>query len=373
VSFLTLVFKNLLRRPTRSLLTMTGIAVGIAAVVALSSIAWGFQKSWEHAYTARGTDMIVTKVTSRDPLPTPFGESIRDELRRLPHVQGVSGLLSDMVSIEDAPTVLVFGWESDSFLWGHLKLVSGRWPADDQEKTVVIGTVASEMLKKSVGDALHIENDDFRICGTFNSPALVENGTVIMALRQMQRVMDYQGKVNFLNLKLAAGTTDLETEELRQTIKHRFPGYNAFTSGEVAQNNTAIQAAKAMSWATSLIALVVGAVGVTNTMLMSVFERIHEIGILLAIGWRRGRIVRLIIYESMALSFVGGLGGIALGYIAVNLLQATPWIRGKIEGEINLPLFGLALVIALGLGALGGLYPAYRGSRLHPSEALRYE
>ena len=75
----------------------------------------------------------------------------------------------------------------------------------------------------------------------------------------------------------------------------------------------------------------------------------------------------------MALSFVGGLGGIALGYIAVNLLQATPWIRGKIEGEINLPLFGLALVIALGLGALGGLYPAYRGSRLHPSEALRYE
>jgi putative ABC transport system permease protein len=373
VSFLTLVCKNLLRRPTRSLLTMTGIAVGIAAVVALSSIAWGFQKSWEQAYTARGTDMIVTKVTSRDPLPTPFGESIKDDLRRLPHVQGVSGLLSDMVSIEDAPTVLVFGWERDSFLWGHLKLVQGRWPADDGENAVVIGTVAGEMLKKSVGDTLHIENDDFRICGTFNSAAFVENGTVIMALRQMQRVMDYEGKVNFLNLKLAAGTTDRETEELRQTIKNRFPGYNAFTAGEVAQNNTAIQAAKAMSWATSFIALVVGAVGVTNTMLMSVFERIHEIGILLAIGWRRRRIVRLIIYESMALSFVGGIGGIVLGFVAVNLLQATPWIHGKIEGEVNLPLFGLALMIALGLGALGGLYPAYRGSRLHPSEALRYE
>ena len=373
MNFLTLVGKNLLRRPTRSLLTMTGIAVGIAAVVALSSIAWGFQRSWAQAYTARGTDLIVTRVTSRDPLPPPFGDAIKDDLRRLPRVQGVTGLLSDMVSIEDAPTVLVFGWERDGFLWGHLKLAQGRWPADDSEKTVVIGTVAAEMLKKSVGDTLHIETDDFRICGTFTSAAFVENGTVIMALRQMQRVMDYEGKVNFLNLKLAPGTTDREIEALRQTIKARFSGYNAFTGGEVAQNNTAIQAAKAMSWATSLIALVVGAVGVTNTMLMSVFERIHEIGILLAIGWRRRRIMRLIISESITLSLVGGLIGILLGLAAVSLLQATPWIRGKIEGEFDLPLIALALVIALGLGALGGLYPAYRGSRLHPSEALRYE
>ena len=371
--FSTLVCKNLLRRPTRSLLTMTGIAVGIAAVVALSGIAWGFQKSWEQAYTARGTDMIVTKVTSRDPLPSPFGESIKDDLRQLPHVQGVSGLLSDMVSIEDAPSVLVFGWERNGFLWAHLKLVQGRWPADDQEKTVVVGTLAIEMLRKSIGDTLHIENDDFTICGTFNSGALVENGTVIMTLRQMQRVMDDEGKVNFLNLQLTPGTTDRETEALRQTIKTRFPGYNAFTGGEVAQNNTAIQAAKAMSWATSFIALVVGAVGVANTMLMSVFERIHEIGILLAIGWKRSRIVRLIIYESMALSLVGGLVGIVLGDVAVRLLLVTPWIRGKIQGEVNLHLLGLALLIALGLGVLGGLYPAYRGSRLHPSEALRYE
>jgi putative ABC transport system permease protein len=373
VSFLTLVFKNLQRRRTRSLLTITGIAVGIAAVVALSSIAWGFQKSWVQAYTARGTDMIVTKVTSRDPLPTPFGESIKDELRNLPHVQEVTGVLSDLVSIEDAPTVLVFGWERDTFIWAHLKLVNGRWPADDRESTVVIGTVAAEMMKKSVGDSLHIENDDFRICGIFSSTAFVENGTVIMALPQMQRVMDNAGKVNILNFRLVPGTTEREAEALRQTIKNRFPGYNAFTGGEVAQSNMGIQAAKAMSWATSFIALAVGAVGVANTMLMSVFERIHEIGILLAIGWKRSRIVRLIIYESMALSFIGGICGTALGYGAVNLLEATPWIHGKIEGEFNLPLCGLALAIALGLGALGGLYPAYRGSRLHPSEALRHE
>jgi putative ABC transport system permease protein len=252
-------------------------------------------------------------------------------------------------------------------------LIAGRWPADDTEKTVVIGTVAAEILKKSVGDAIHIEDDDFTVCGIFDSAALMENGSIIMMLRQMQRVMEYTGRVNFLNLKLASGTTDHQVEELRTTIKNHHPGYNAFTGGEVAQNNTAIQAAKAMTWATSFIALVVGAVGVMNTMLMSVFERTHEIGILLAIGWKRSRIVRLIVYESMAVSSVGGMEGIALGFVVVKLLQTTPWIRGKIEGEISLQLFGLALVIALVLGVLGGLYPAYRGSRLHPSEALRHE
>jgi len=373
MSFLTLVFKNLLRRPTRSLLTMTGVAVGIAAVVALSSIAWGFQRSWEQAYAARGTDLIVTRITSRNPLPTPFDESIAGDLARLPHVRQVSGLLSDMVSIEDAPTVLVFGWEQNGFLWGHLKLVAGRWPAGDAEKVVVIGTVAADILRKSVGDSIHIENDDFTVCGTFDSAALVENGAIVMTLRQMQRVMEYPGRVNFLNLRLEPGTTEPQVEELRRMIKSRLPGCNAFTGGEVAQNNTAIQTAKAMSWATSLIALVVGAVGVMNTMLMSVFERTHEIGVLLAIGWRRRRIVRMIVYESMAVSLVGGVQGILLGFVAVKILQITPWIRGKIEGEVSLPLFGLALAIALVLGVLGGLYPAHRGSRLHPSEALRCE
>lgn len=373
MSFLTVVWKNLLRRRTRSLLTLAGIAIGVAAVVALTSIAWGFELSWQRAYLARGTDLIVLKVTSQSPMPTPFSLEKKAELLLLPHVQQVNGLLSDLVSIEGAPTMLVYGWELDGFLWEHLHLKAGRLPADNAEETVVLGVVAADILQKSVGSTIQIETGDYTVCGIFDSGALVENGAVIMALPQLQRVTDNAGKANFLNLRLTPGTTPQELEQLRATIKGRFPGFNAFTAGEVAQNNTAIQVAKAMSWATSLIALVVGAVGVMNTVLMSVFERTHEIGILLAIGWHRSRIVRLILYESMALSFLGGVAGIGLGFAAVKLLQVSPLMRGKIEGEISLGLFALALAIALALGTLGGLYPAIRGSRLHPSEALRYE
>jgi putative ABC transport system permease protein len=149
--FLTVVYKNLLRRFVRSLLTVVGIAIGVGAVVALASIAWGFQKSWEQAYSSRGTDLIVTKITSRSPLPEPFSQQIQEELLKLPHVQEASGLLTDMVSIEDSPTVMIFGWQTKSFLWEHLKLVTGRWPADENDKVVVIGTIAAELLKKTVG------------------------------------------------------------------------------------------------------------------------------------------------------------------------------------------------------------------------------
>jgi len=128
-----------------------------------------------------------------------------------------------------------------------------------------------------------------------------------------------------------------------------------------------------MSLATSLIALVVGAVGVMNTILMSVFERLQEIGVLLAIGWRRARIMRMILFESLLLSFVGGTAGCGLGLVATHMLQTSPWIRGKLEGEFSPMLLGGALLIALALGALGGFYPAWLGSRMSPMTALRHQ
>src|SRR5208282_5879050 len=128
MNFFTIICKNLLRRRARSMLTIVGISIGIGAVVALASIAWGFEAVWVKTYTARGTDMIVTKVTSQSPIPAPFDESREKEMAAMPNVVVSSGLLSDLISIEDAPTVLVFGWKQDSFLWEHLNLVKGRWP-----------------------------------------------------------------------------------------------------------------------------------------------------------------------------------------------------------------------------------------------------
>jgi putative ABC transport system permease protein len=112
---------------------------------------------------------------------------------------------------------------------------------------------------------------------------------------------------------------------------------------------------------------------VFNTMLMSVSERTREIGVLLAIGWRRGRVIRLVLIESAALSVLGGLLGVLLGVLGVTVLEHHAMLRGKIDGLFTGGLFASALGLALGLGLLGGLYPAWRASRLVPAAALRHE
>ena len=126
----------------------------------------------------------------------------------------------------------------------------------------------------------------------------------------------------------------------------------------------------AMSWGTSLLAVIVGVLGVTNTMLMSVFERQQEIAILLALGWRRSRIVRMILLESALLGLLGGIIGIGMGIIGINLMKAAPAIRGLLEPDLSLNLILIAVTIAVCVGVLSGFYPAWRSSRLTPSLAL---
>jgi putative ABC transport system permease protein len=126
----------------------------------------------------------------------------------------------------------------------------------------------------------------------------------------------------------------------------------------------------AMSWGTSLLAILVGVLGVMNTMLMTVFERKQEISVLLAIGWKRSRIVRMILWESAMLGLLGGIVGVIVGVVGVKLLQKTPAIRGLLEPDLSMNLLVLSVIIAVVVGILSGLYPAWRSSRLTPSLAL---
>jgi putative ABC transport system permease protein len=373
MSFIALVLKNILRRPGRSLLTATGVAIGIAAVITLVSLAWGFERSWADAYNARGADLMVGKFTTRRPLPSPFPAAVSSELKKFPQVEEAVGVLTDLISIEDAPALIVIGWEPNSSLWGHLTLLEGRWPANDTERTIALGTVAAEMLQKSLGDTVQIEASQYKVCGRFVSQALTEDGAVLMSLHQLQEVTGRQGLVNFITLKLKQGAGQEAADQVRALVRTRLAGFGAYTSGEVVQRNVAVQAAKAMSMATSLVALAIGVVGIMNTVLMSVIERLHEIAVLLAVGWRRARILKMILIESILISFVGGLAGMVLGYLALRALQLAPWFRGKIATDPGAILLVSAVLISAAIGALGGFYPAWRGARIPVIEGLHHE
>lgn len=365
---------NLYRRPTRSLLTLSAVALGIAAIVALTAIAWGFEASWQKANTERGTDLIVTRIASENTLPSTFSESaVRTKLQAIPAIRDIAGLLSEMLTVgPDTPPVFVFGWESGSYLWQHLQLAQGRWPTAGQPEAM-LGVLAAEMMHKQPGDTLEIEGQSVTVSGIYQSNAMIENGAVLMPLTLAQELVDKPGKVNILNLRLAEQLGAGEVEQLKAQIRTQLPGFTAITSGELVSQNAVVRISKAMSQATILIASLVGALVVFNTMLMSVSERTREIGLLLALGWQRRTVVQLIVTESALLCSAGGLFGILLGVGITFGLEHIELMRGKINAIFS-PAFLLGVIgLSVFLGLVGGLLPALKAARLRPSIALRQE
>jgi len=370
MNFFSVVLRGLMRRPVRTGLTLVGISIGIAAVVALVGISRGFEKSWETGLKARGTDMVVSNMGGALN-PKPFSTTVRDRIVQLPGIAEASMLFVELMSIEDAPMMMVSSRQWDSFSWRNLKLVSGRLPKDANEQVVVLGQTAAEMLKKKVGDTIQIDVSELTVVGIVNGGALVEDGSVIVSLEMYQKLTGNEGKINVIDVRVTPDTNEESINKLCDQINKLIPEIRAVSVAQHFSNSQAYRMIQAMSWGTSLLAVLVGVLGVMNTMLMTVFERTQEICVLLALGWKRARIVSMVLLESAMLGFSGGVVGVFLGTMGVKLLQRTPAIRGLLEPDLSVTLLLTSVAIAVVVGVLSGLYPAWRSSRLMPSAALQ--
>ena len=139
------------------------------------------------------------------------------------------------------------------------------------------------------------------------------------------------------------------------------------------KSNIQLQLVKGMAWVTSAIALLIGMLGIMNTMVMTVHERTREIGILRAVGWRPGRVLRLILFEAIVLSQIGALLGASGGVLLLFALARLPATAAMIAGDIQPWLLLLGFLIAAAVGVLGGLLPAWQAARLLPTAALRQD
>lgn len=370
MTFFTIVTRGLMRRPVRTGLTLAGISIGIAAVVALVGMAWGYEKSIGKQLDVIGIDMIVSNMTGGI-MPKTFDASVEAKIAQLPKIKETTSLLMQLISVEDAPMIMVSGRKWGGFTWHQLKVVEGRMIKDEHEPAVVLGRLAAEVLKKKVGDTVQLDSDELNVVGIVDGGSVVENGAIILSLAVMQKVTLNEGKVNFIDIRLQPGTDKDAVTETAAEIKKIFPEGRAVKASEVVGTSQGFRVARAMSWSTSILAITVGILGVMNTMLMTVFERTHEIGILLAVGWRRQRVMLMVLCESALLGLLGGILGVILGAAGLMIMETTPAIKGLLEPDLSPRLLIISVIIAVVVGLISGLYPAWRSSRLSPAVAIQ--
>ena len=373
LSYAGFAWKNLWRRRLRTLLTLGGIAMAIGAFVALVGFSRAFEHEWLRMYEGAGTDLAVVEKSF---LNTSLDESVGAKLRALPVVAEARPMIFNLMDLTPEVNALVFGWHADSYELYSIKLASGRRFRDGQPE-ILLGDILAENLKKSAGDTLEIQGTPFTVVGIYHGGSALEAGAVIMPLDQLQQLSALQGKVAAFHVRLrpapAGEAQEQYIKRAQAQIEAALPGLHAVPAAERAANNQLVVLAHAVAWGTSSIALIVGILGIVNTMAMSVFERTREIGILRALGWKSGRIMLLIEIEAATLGLIGGLLGIGVGWGSLRLLSTMPQTASIVSASVS-PLHLLeALGIAILAGLLAGLIPAWRGAHLSPVEALRHD
>jgi putative ABC transport system permease protein len=309
-----MVLKNLLRRKGRTLLTILGIGVGMSAIIGLSALADGLEEGYAAVTNGSKADYVLSDAEAYDIMVSTIDERIGEELQAMSEISEISPALQGLVQAEGAAYFFVYSYPPDSFVLERFRLVDGvdiySHEADQSRgKPVMMGASAAESMNKEVGDMLRIGDGTYRVVGIYETGESFEEGAALLRMEDAQTLLGMSGKVNMYYIKIKDPSLG---ERLQTRIERLYPDLKLNTTAKLTEKNEQADSMRGMVTGISILAVTIGGLGMMNTQLMAVMERTREIGTLRALGWRRWRIMLMILGESILVGLLGGLLGAAL-------------------------------------------------------------
>ncbi|OGO30420.1 MAG: hypothetical protein A2Z16_00095 [Chloroflexi bacterium RBG_16_54_18] len=403
-----IAWSGLYKNKMRSLLTMLGVIIGVAAVIVMISISAGTEKTIEEQITSLGSNLIfVSQSFSQGGFGGPpeqqAGGLVYDDAFAIAELEGVAGVMVDQrtsasvkfgtVTVDE---VTLIGTTADFPSVRDMEIVSGRYftqqEVDRKLKAVVLGSSLAEELfgdSTAVGQVLTVGNVKLSVIGVFESKGAVGSEdydsylyTPITVVFQkftndfFARVMGDRVRMIYVEVSEEAESLDdviLQIELLlakRHDVSLEEPDFNITTQQDIISTRESTTAAfrSLLSWVAA-VSLVVGGIGIMNIMMVSVTERTREIGIRQSVGAAPSDIRWQFLTEALLLSLVGGLLGVIAGVAGALIYGQVGDMRTVILPQSILLAFGSAAAV----GIFFGYYPANKAAQLDPIEALRHE
>lgn len=402
MDYLHLAVKNLLRRKFRTVLTLLGIAAAIAVLYSLEEFQRGYEKGLRDQMDQLGAHIMVvpkgcpyeaaTIVLHGGKWPRYMEESYFDQISAVRGVSRAAPILMDaMINPEGKDNKIFLGITEEYGMLRPKWTIAGTGFSGPGAREVILGATMAEKLGLKAGDVFNLRQDeggreagkddaDMKVVGVLGRTDSQDDSFIFMPLHTLQDLFKLPGKIVVVLVR-AQNIDPAGMEQLTQDLRALGGNMNIFPLSELLNNASQLmQVTRAFVMAIVLVAIAIGLAGVLNTILMAVFERTKEIGMMKAIGASSRDIFALIWTETVLICTAGGLAGIG---IAVVSSRGVEWfLRKALASQFSaLPdttLIGISpsvifgsVALSVGLGVLAGFYPAWRASAVKPMEAIR--
>lgn len=390
ISLFQIAYKNLLRSRVRALLTLSGITLAAWVLVSLLGFNRGYEKALDHDIDNMGYQLMVmakgcpyeaaTLMLQGGTGLRYIEQSMVNSISHEPEVEQVTPILMqaffDPNKGESGGIAGYFGVEAATFprMKPFYRFRQGGWFQNEDAPEVVMGYEAAELEQRAVGDMTLVpeKNIPLRVVGILERTGTQDDGTIFVPLKTLQKIAGTD-KITTIGIRVKKGADETGLE----TRLYQLPNVQVVSFSQVKQTiMTLVSTTRVMVFSIAVIALLIAMAGVANTVLMSVVERLQEIGVLKTMGAMPGDIFLLVWTETLILCTGGGIAGVGLAFALARVADVVirsvlPYAPQGGLVQINLRLALLTIAVVALVGLLSGAYPAWRAGRVRPLETIR--